>query len=126
MKEFMFYIRNTRDAKKQMTPEKNLEFIKKCEVYIEDLKSKNKLISAKPLIKDGVVIRKSNNQWNERDISADEELQVGYYHILANDIDEAVRIAKENPEFEYVPSATIEVRPVKTTETETGYKYPGQ
>lgn len=51
-------------------------------------------------------------------------MQVGYYHIFANDIDEAIRMAKDNPEFEYVASASIEVRPVKTKEIETGFVYP--
>jgi len=51
-------------------------------------------------------------------------VQVGYYHILAGDLDEAITIAKENPEFEYVPSASIEVRPIKTKEAETGFVYP--
>ncbi|MEP6597612.1 MAG: hypothetical protein ABJA71_16780 [Ginsengibacter sp.] len=41
------------------------------------------------------------------------EVQVGYYHINANDIEEAIAIAKDNPEFEFVPSASIEVRPNK-------------
>jgi hypothetical protein len=71
-----------------------------------------------------VVIKKSGNSWAEKDIATDTETQVGYYHILANDIDEAIKIAKENPEFEYVPSATIEVRPIKTREVETGFVYP--
>jgi len=48
-------------------------------------------------------------------------VQVGYYHILANDIDEAIAIAKENPEFAYVPSATIEVRPAKMKEEKTNF-----
>jgi hypothetical protein len=43
---------------------------------------------------------------------------------MANDIQEAIKIAKDNPEFEYVPSATIEVRPIKTKEVETGFVYP--
>jgi len=45
-------------------------------------------------------------------------------YILAHDIEEAIDIAKDNPEFEYVPSASIEVRPVKTKEAETGFEYP--
>ena len=53
-----------------------------------------------------------------------ETTQVGYYHIFANDIKEAIEIAKENPEFEYVPSARIEVRPVKMKEEKTEYVYP--
>jgi hypothetical protein len=43
-------------------------------------------------------------------------VQVGYYHIIANSLEEAVEMAKENPEFEYVPSASIEVRPIKLKE----------
>ena len=126
MKEYMFYIRNDKDAKKSLTPKENLEFIKKCEVYIEKLKNDHKLISAQPLIQEGIVISKNKNAWSERYISADKEIQVGYYHIKANDLNEAIKIAKENPEFEYVPSARIEIRPVKTEESETGFIYPSE
>jgi hypothetical protein len=124
MKEFMFYIRNERDAKKSLTSEEHLAFIKKCEIYISDLKRDNRLLSAQPLIREGVVISKSNDDWKEKTIETDREVQVGYYHILAKDIDEAIRIAKDNPEFVYVSSATIEVREVKTKENETGFVYP--
>ncbi len=124
MKEFMFYIRNAKDAKLFLTPEDHFAFIKQCEVYIGKLKSENKLIDAQPIVREGVVIRKSADSWTEKDISADRETHVGYYRIRANDIQEAIQIAKENPEFEYVPSATIEVRPIKTKEIETGFVYP--
>lgn len=120
----MFYIRNENDAKKSLTPEEHLAFIKKCETYIGILKSENKLIAAQPLIREGVVISKLKNEWTEKNIATNTEVQVGYYHILANDIDEAISIAKNNPEFEFVPSASIEVRPVKTKENETGFVYP--
>jgi len=124
MKEIMFYIRNEKDAKNSLTAEQHLVFIKKCEEYIGALKSGNKLIAAQPLIREGIVLSKKNGEWTEKNIENDTELQVGYYHILANDIDEAIRIAKDNPEFEYVPSASIEVRPIKTKENETGFVYP--
>ena len=115
MKEFMFYIRNEKDAKKSLTPDEHLAFIKKCE---------NKLIAAQPIVREGVVLKKTGNDWTQEDIASDKEMQVGYYHILANDLDEAISIAKANPEFEFVPSATIEVRPIKTKEIETGFVYP--
>jgi len=124
MKEFMFYIRNEKDAKKALTEDQHLAFIKKCEVYIGMLKSEDRLIAAQPIVREGVVISKLNNEWIEKDISTDKQVQVGYYHIRANDIDDAIRMAKENPEFEYVPSASIEVRPIKTKESETGFVYP--
>jgi hypothetical protein len=53
-----------------------------------------------------------------------QEVQVGYYHIRANDMDDAVAIAKNNPEFEYVPSASIEVTAVKVKEEATDFVYP--
>ena len=124
MKEFMFYIRNEKDAKKSLTEDQHLAFIKQCEVYIGRLKSENKLIAAQPIVREGVVLKKTDNGWTEKDIATDQETQVGYYHILANDIDEAIKIAKDNPEFAFVPSATIEVRPIKTKEVETGFIYP--
>ena len=124
MKEFMFYIRNAKDAKLSLTPEQHFAFIKQCEVYIGKLKNENKLIAAQPIVREGVVIKKSRDSWIEKDIAIDSETQVGYYHIRASDIQEAINIAKDNPEFEYVPSATIEVRPIKTKEVETGFVYP--
>ncbi|HMG68558.1 MAG TPA: hypothetical protein VK588_12760 [Chitinophagaceae bacterium] len=126
MKEFMFYIRNEKDAKKSLSEEEHLAFIKSCETYIGDLKSRNQLIAAQPLVREGIVVTKNNSGWSERDISSDGEVQVGYYHILANDMEEAIRIAQNNPEFEYVSSASIEIRPIKTKEKETGFVYPAK
>ena len=120
----MLYIRNEKDAKKSLTEDKHLAFIKQCENYIGVLKSENKLIAAQPIKREGVVLKKTDSGWSEKDIVTDKETQVGYYHILAMDLEEAIKIAKENPEFEYVPSATIEVRPIKTKETDTGFIYP--
>ena len=124
MKEFMFYIRNEKDAKKSLTEDQHFAFIKQCEVYIGKLKSENKLIAAQPIVREGIVLKKTDNGWSEKDIATDKETQVGYYHILATNLDEAIKIAKDNPEFAYVPSATIEVRPIKTKEVETGFVYP--
>ncbi|MFN8144750.1 MAG: YciI family protein [Bacteroidia bacterium] len=126
MKEFMFYIRNEKDAKKSLSEEQHLAFIKQCEVYIGKLKSENKLIAAQPIVREGVILKKNGESWTEKDIATDKETQVGYYHILAKDLNEAIQIAKANPEFYYVPSATIEVRPIKTNEVETGFVYPVQ
>ena len=126
MKEFMFYIRNEKDAKNSLTPEMHLAFVKKCEHYIGILKKEGRLIASQPIVREGVVLKKSKDGWIESDIATDPETQVGYYHILANDLNDAIRMAKDNPEFEYVPSASIEVRPIKTKENETGFMYPSK
>jgi len=124
MKEFMFLIRNEGDAKAALSPDKNLEFVKKCEVYISRLKAQNKLIAAQPLVREGVIVSGSNNTWKEIPCDPNSKIQAGYYHILANDINEAIAIAKDNPEFEYVPTAAIEVRPIKMKEEATKFVYP--
>lgn len=124
MKEFMLYIRNEKDAKKSLTEDQHLAFIKQCETYIGVLKRENKLIAAQPIVRKGVVLKKTDDGWTEKNIEADKETQVGYYHILAANLEEAIQIAKDNPEFAYIPSATIEVRPIKTEEAQTGFVYP--
>jgi hypothetical protein len=124
MKEFMLYIRNEKDAKTSLSADDHLAFIKKCETYIGHLKATDQLIAAQPIIREGVLLKRAGETWIEKNIEGDRETQVGYYHIRANDLDDAIQIAKENPEFEYVPSASIEVRPIKTKETETGFVYP--
>jgi hypothetical protein len=124
MKEYMLLIRNQGDAKKLLSAEQHLAFIKKCEEYIAVLKKENRLIAAQPLIREGMTISKDDKGWMEKMLIADAEVQVGYYHILAGGLDEAIKIAKDNPEFEYVNSASIEVRPIKSKETETGFVYP--
>jgi hypothetical protein len=123
-KEFMLYIRNAGDAKAALSADEHLAFIKKCEVYIGKLKSGGNLIAAQPIIREGVVISKNKNEWTSKAIDPSKEVQVGYYHIQANNMDEAIAIAKDNPEFEYVPSATIEVRPIKMKEEKTNFIYP--
>ena len=124
VKEFMLYIRNAGNAKAALTPEEHLEFIQECEVYIGALKSRKKLVGAQPILREGYVISKSDSGWTKRPIDLSGEVHVGYYHIQAEDIDEAIEIAKQNPEFAFVPSASIEVRPIKTKEEVTKFVYP--
>jgi len=122
--EFMFYIRNAGDAKAALSEEKHLEFVKQCEVYINQLKSAGQLVAAQPLLRNGFLLSKKGNDWNKTALDATGNVQVGYYHIMATDIDEAIEIAKNNPEFAYVPSASIEVRPIKMKEEKTEFVYP--
>ena len=123
-KEFMLYIRNQGDAKAALTKGEHLAFIKQCEVYIGQLKAKNNLIAAQPVVREGCILKKTETGWTSTPIDPTKETHVGYYHILADNIEEAIEIAKQNPEFSFVPSATIEVRPLKTKEVETNFEYP--
>ena len=120
----MFFIRKNSDSGKTLSPEKHTEFLKKCEAYINGLKNEKRLIEAQPIVRQGSIISHDNGNWNEIPFHQDNEIIGGYYHILARDLEDAIRIAKENPEFEYNADARIEVRPIKMKEETTGYVYP--
>ena len=124
MKEFMLIIRNENDNFSKLTPVQQEQFLEKCRVYINSLKQENKLIEAQPLVREGKIISRPDGEWKETPFNESKEVQVGYYHLLATDLDDAIKIAKANPEFEYGKSARIEVRPVKMKEETTGFVYP--
>lgn len=124
MREYMLLIRNLGDQKAGMTPAAHQEFLKECETYIGVLKKQGKLIAAQPLAREGKIISGSKAGWSEKTVDPAQEIQVGYYHIFAADLDDAVAIAKMNPEFDFGTTASIEVRPIKTAEKTTGFVYP--
>jgi len=122
----MLLIRNTGDGKTALSPEQQQQFLKACQVYIEDLKKNGNLKSAQPLVREGVMISGSVNNFQTGSYSETDEILVGYYHILANDLDEAVIIAKRNPEFSFIKGAKIEVRPIRMIEQSTNFTYPAK
>ena len=124
MKEFMLLVRNEIDHQASWSPEQQRQFLKKCEVYIGNLTKEGKLKSAQPLVRKGKLISGSKGAWKEAPFNETKEVIVGYYHLLAEDLNEAVALAKENPEFEYGTTARIEVRPIQTKEESTGFVYP--
>jgi len=124
MKEFMLLIRNEGDGKAALSPEQQQQFLKACQVYIEDLMKKGNLKSAQPLVREGIMVSGSVGAFKDGPYNETKEIIVGYYHILANDLDEAIAIAKRNPEFAFVKGAKIEVRPIKMAEQSTNFVYP--
>jgi hypothetical protein len=126
MKEFMFFIRKQTVSKQSLPPEKHHDFLKSCESYIGKLKKEGKLISAQPIDRAGKIISSKEGDWKEAAFNETTEVIGGYYHILANDLDEAIAIAKANPEFEFNKDTRIEVRPIKMKEETTGFTYPTQ
>ena len=77
-------------------------------------------------MREGKIVSGTAGSWKEASFNETGEVQVGYYHILARDVEEAIAIAKQNPEFEFSTAAGIEVRPVKTKEESTSFVYPKQ
>jgi hypothetical protein len=105
---------------------RHLKFVKKCEEYIHTLEKAGKLIAAQPLARQGIILSKHGGIWMEAPLEITGEIQVGYYHIRAEDYNQAIAIAKENPEFQFGETAKIEIRPVEEHEDSTGFIYPTQ
>ena len=126
MREFMLLIRNSIDHQHSWTSEQHQEFLNKCKNYIAVLKSEGRLISAQPLVREGTVLTLSGGTWVHTPFNEAKEVIVGYYHVYAEDVDDAMEIAKGNPEFQYGSSARVEVRPVKMKEEKTGFVYPAK
>ncbi len=126
MKEFMLFIRNEKDHQAAWSPERHKQFLTACEVYIGKLMKNGNLKSARPLVREGTMVSGSGGALKTGPFTESKEVIVGYYHILANDIGEAITIAQGNPEFTYSTTARVEVRPIKVKEEETGFPYPGK
>lgn len=122
----MFFIRKQNDSSNTLSSEKHERFLKGCESYIGKLKSVGKLISAQPIYRAGKIISGKPGNWNEVPFNEKKEVIGGYYHILAKDLDEAIEMAKANPEFQFNEGTRIEVRPIKMKEETTGFVYPTQ
>ncbi len=125
MQEFMFFIRKQNNSAETLPPDQHDKFLKSCERYIENLRKDGKLVSAQPIEWKGTILSRTSTSWGDRPFNETGEVIGGYYHILANDMNEATSIAKANPEFEYNPNTRIEVRPIKMKENRTGFVYPG-
>jgi len=124
MKEFMLLIRNEIDHQENWSSEKHQQFLKACEKYIGGLKRAGNLKIAQPLIREGRMVSGAAGAWKDVQFSDAKEIIVGYYHIFAIDLNEAMEIAKQNPEFEFSTTARVEVRPIKMKEETTGFVYP--
>jgi hypothetical protein len=119
MKEFMLLIRNEIDHQATWPPETTEKFLYACEVSIAGLTQAGKLKSARPMVREGRMVSGSKDAWKEGLFNEAKEVIIGYYHILAEDIDDAIAIAKGNLEFEFGTTARIEVRPITMEEEKT-------
>ena len=122
----MLLIRNRIGHQAEWTPERHTQFLNACETYVNGLKTEGRLHSAQPLVREGVMVSRTEDGWKEIPFNEGNEVIVGYYHIYANGMEDAVAIAKRNPEFTFGTTARVEVRHVKTKEASTGFVYPAQ
>ena len=104
MQDFLLLIRTQGDVWSDLSPAQLQEHIAKGTSYIGNLIKEGKLKSAAPLdtssktTTDGKAIIK-DGPFNET-----KEVIAGYFHIVAENMEEAVEIAKANPIFSDIPT----------------------
>ena len=122
----MLLVHNQMDHTAKLSAEEMQKFLQDVMSYINDLMKKGILKAAQPLVKEGKIISGSKGNFKDGPFNESKEVIVGYYHVVAADIDEAIAIAKGNPEFAYTETARIEVRQLVAVERKTGFMYPGK
>ncbi len=116
----MLLIRNLRQSKQDFSDAHEQKFLDACRVYIDGLTRNGNMISAQPLVRDGVMVSGVPGSFSQGSFTDGDEVIVGYYHIRARDLDEAISIAQGNPELAYTTTARVEVRPIKVKENTIG------
>lgn len=115
MKEFMLLIRTEGDHLSGLSPEEQQQHVQKIGGYINKLMNEGKLKGAQPLEIEGSIVQGSQGVVKDGPFNETKEVIAGYFHIQAEDLQEAVEIAKANPIFEEA-DCNIEVRPIKIME----------
>lgn len=115
MKEFMLFIKTKGDHLEGLSPEQQQAHVQKVGRYIGGLMEEGKLKGAQPLETGGAVVHGNQGVFKDGPFNEAKEVIVGYFHIVAADINEAVKIAKANPVFDET-EATMEIRPIKNLE----------
>ena len=112
MKEFLLLIRTEGDYCASLSPQAYASHLQDVGAYINDLEKNGHLIAAKPLKVEGAILSGNKGVFKDGPYTESKEVIIGYYHILAQDIDEAIVIARRNPVFECT-EAWMEIRPIK-------------
>src|SRR5687768_7753286 len=116
MNEFMLLIRTQGDHFAIMSPEQQQQHLNKVMNYMGELMKSGKLQSAQPLAMEGVMVSGTGGKLKDGPFNETKEVIVGYFLIKANDLEDAIQIAKKNPVFEDGTETRIEIRPIKVME----------
>jgi len=111
MKEFMLFIRSEGKPIADFSPEQQQLHVQKVGNFIKDLVAKGNMKSAQPLEVAGSVVSLKNGTPIDGPFNETKEIISGYYHLLAEDLSDAVRIAKLDTRFED-GNWSIEVRQI--------------
>ena len=112
MKEYLLIVRTEGNVWSLLSPDKLRQHIEHGTAYIDKLVKQGKIKSAQPLDSGSRIVTKPEGQIKDAPFNETKEVIAGYFLIAAENMEEAVAIAKGNPIFDDIPSK-IEVHPVK-------------
>src|SRR5215217_7593755 len=115
MKQFLLLIRTEGDHLMDLNPDEQKAHVEKVGGYIGKLMQDGSLKSAQPLEMEGTIITSPKGKLKDGPFNETKEVIAGYFLIEANDLQEAIALAKANPVLEN-EKARIEVRPIKKME----------
>lgn len=111
MNEFMVFIKSEGNPVADLSPEQQQEHIQKVGAYIKNMVGEGKMKAAQPLQMKGTILSQENGRFVDGPFNETKEVISGYYHILANDLAEAIEISKGDPRFED-GKWRMEIRPI--------------
>ena len=111
MQDFLLLIRTQGNVWTDLSQQQLQEHISKGTNYIGKLVKEGKLKSAAPLETGGKIVTDGKTVIKDGPFIETKEVIAGYFHIIANNVEEALEIAKANPIFQDIPTK-IEVHPM--------------
>ena len=111
MKDFLLILKTEGSVWTDLSPEQLQRHMEHGNAYIGNLMKTGKLKKANPVDKGSRIVTESNGVVKDGPFNETKEVVAGYFLISAEDINEAVEIAKANPIFKDIPTK-IEVHPM--------------
>lgn len=112
MQEFMLFIRSEETPKRELSAQQLQEHIEKVGGYIRGLVESGHMKSAQPLEMEGRILSFKEGKVIDGPYNESKEIISGYYHLLAEDLEDAVNIASLDPRMDE-GIWRIEIRPIK-------------
>lgn len=104
MKDFLLLIRTQGNIWTDVSPEKLQQHLEKGRAYIGGLIEQGAMKGGQPLDKGSRLVTFENNVLKDGPFNESKEVIAGYFHVVAENMDEAVNIAKANPIFNDIPT----------------------
>ncbi len=111
MKDFLMIVRTEGSVWQDLSPEQLQAHLQHGNTYISKLLQEGKLKNANPIDQGSRLVAEQNGTITDGPFNETKEVVAGFFHITAQDMEEAVAIAKANPIFQDIPSK-IEIHPM--------------